>query len=88
MGFEAEYRDSTGRKHKDMASMLKAEVDLTVDEHMAAIRRAAEAVRCPEHGKTPTVEMTRTAEGASYEINGCCDDLCHRAEAAAAAAVK
>jgi hypothetical protein len=46
------------------------------------VQKKLESVRCPEHGQRPTVTMERTADGASFNIEGCCEDLVERAQRA------
>lgn len=83
MDIEIDFTDSSGRKHKDGAGMLQAEVDRIVDDQLAAMKSAIESVRCDIHGETATVTFSKTAGKASFQISGCCEDLVLRAEAAA-----
>jgi hypothetical protein len=47
------------------------------------VQKKVESDRCPQHGQHPKVTMERTADGASFDIEGCCDDLVERAQRAA-----
>lgn len=33
------------------------------------------SVRCPTHGRTPTVRTRETSRGFEFDIEGCCDEL-------------
>jgi hypothetical protein len=82
MGLRIEYRDNKGRKHNSLDSMVKAEMDKLVNEAARNVERVVGAQRCPIHGKTPSISITKHREGFSYTIDGCCDELVRRAEAA------
>lgn len=83
MGLDIEYTDSTGRKHKDMAGMLGADFERVVDDQLAEIKRAIESQRCAIHGEHATATLNRSAGNISFDINGCCEELVERAQAAA-----
>jgi hypothetical protein len=83
MGIDIKITDSQGRRHSDMAGMLKSETDRIVDDHLQAMRRAIESVRCDIHGERATVTFSKSAGKATFNISGCCDELVEKAEAAA-----
>lgn len=86
MGIEMEYKDSRGRRHNSLESMLKAEAGLVVDQAASDVERAVRAQRCSIHHRTPSISIRKTGDGFSYTIDGCCDDLVAKAEHAAKAA--
>jgi hypothetical protein len=45
--------------------------------------RAIEHQRCEIHGEHATASLNRSAGQISFEINGCCEELVERAQAAA-----
>lgn len=83
MGLQIEYRDSKGRKHSSLESMVKAEMGKLVDEAARNIERAVRAQRCPIHGKAPSIAITKGREGLSYAIDGCCDEAVKKGQRAA-----
>jgi hypothetical protein len=83
MGLNIEYTDSQGRKHRDMAGMLNADFERVVDDQLAEIKRVIESQRCEIHGKNATATLNRSAGNISFDINGCCEELVERAQAAA-----
>lgn len=83
MGFDIEYTDSRGRKHSDLAGMLDAELERVVDDQLAEIKQVIERQRCEVHGEHATATLKRSAGGISFDINGCCEELVERAQAAA-----
>jgi hypothetical protein len=74
MGLQIEYRDTKGRKHNSLDSMVKAEMGTLVDEAARNIERAVRAQCCPVHGKAPSIAIAKGHEGFSYTIDGCCDE--------------
>ena len=86
MGLEIEYRDSRGRRHNSLDSMMKSEMGKLVDQMSRDVERAVRSQRCAVHGQTPSVSVSRAGDQISYTINGCCDEVVSRAESAAAAA--
>jgi hypothetical protein len=83
MGLEITYTGSDGRRHNDMAGLLKAEMQKIVDDHLDRIESALAMQRCEIHGERPLVNRNRTSDGAEFTITGCCDDLVAKAQAAA-----
>jgi hypothetical protein len=80
MELELEYRDSKGRKHNSLDSMIKAEMGKLVDEAAQNIERVVRAQRCPVHGESPSISISKSREGFSYSLSGCCDRLVGKAE--------
>jgi hypothetical protein len=83
MGLEIEYRDTKGRKHDDLGSLVQAEMSKLVDEAARNVERVVRAQRCPAHGKNASISITKWQEGFSYSISGCCDAAGETAERAA-----
>ena len=45
-----------------------------------SVTKALSGVRCPEHGKYPSVVVKgRSLDKLQFEISGCCEDLIKRA---------
>ena len=86
MGLEIEYRDSRGRRHNSLDSMMKSEVGSLIDQMSRDVERAVRSQRCPVHGRTPSVSISRAGDRINYTITGCCDEAVSSAESAAAAA--
>lgn len=82
MGFEMEYRDTKGRKHDSLESLVEAEMGTLVDEAARNVERAAVAQRCPVHGKPASITITKQGGGFDYSISGCCDKVVQSAERA------
>lgn len=82
MKLQMEFRDTKGRKHSSLDSLVKAEMGKLVNEAARNIERMVRAQRCPAHGKAPTIAISKSREGFSYTIDGCCDDVVSKAEGA------
>ena len=65
---------------------LAKDLDKVVqDTVLEGARQTCRRIRCPQHGKTPTVTGARkTPKGFSFEIHGCCDEVVERARQAIA----
>jgi hypothetical protein len=85
MGLEIEYTGEDGRKYDSLEEMLAADVEKILTDQVAAIERAVTSTRCSVHDQKATVSVSRTGEGLSFKIDGCCEELCARAERAASA---
>ena len=57
-------------------------LDDAVAGALSEVQTTLESVTCPDHGQRPKVMMERTAEGATFKIEGCCDKLVETAEQA------
>jgi hypothetical protein len=86
MSLEIEYTGDDGRKYNSLEEMLAADVEKILSDQAAAIERAVTSTHCPVHDQNARVSVSRTGEGLSFKIEGCCDELCARAERAASAA--
>ena len=87
MGFELQYTDQHGRgvsqqqwidDIKDQAihnALLSVEKD---------VHREVAALRCPEHGRTPTIKTKIVGNRLQSEITGCCESIQVRAQQIAA----
>jgi hypothetical protein len=82
MGLDIEYRDTKGRKHNDLGSLVQAEMGKLVDEAARKVERVVRAQRCPAHGKSASISITKGKEGFGYSISGCCDAAVEKAERA------
>ena len=61
------------------ANEIEKAVFQEVKDHVS---KALSAVRCPKHGKYPSVVVKGTTLNAlHFEISGCCEDLIKRATA-------
>lgn len=86
MGFDIKITGSDGRRYSSLSDMIQAEGERLVADHTQAVQRAIESTRCPTHGQRARAAMSKTSEGYSFDISGCCDDLIRRAQAAASRA--
>jgi hypothetical protein len=86
VGLEIEFTGDDGRKYNSLEEMLAADVEKILADNESAIERAVTSTRCPTHNKTASVTFSRTGEGFSFKIDGCCDELCASAERAASSA--
>jgi hypothetical protein len=76
-----EYRSGGRKVSRDQ--WFQGLADEAVAGPLREVQKTLEGVTCPDHGKRPVVTMERTADGASFHIEGCCEKLVEKAQRAA-----
>ena len=59
------------------------QLKVTMGNAAIEVKRKLETFECPDHGKTPHVEISGSSPARlEYQVEGCCDSLVSKARAA------
>ena len=83
MGFELQYTDQHGRRVSQQ-QWIEGIKDQAIHNALLGVEqdvhREVAALRCPEHGRTPTIRTKIVGNRLQSEITGCCETIRTRAQ--------